>query len=52
MTGKFTPEVLFIYRKEAISLMMNLLLLMVVLSSMDAFDAPTKFLERMKYKTV
>jgi hypothetical protein len=28
--------------KEATSLMMNLLLLMVVLSSMDAFDAPTK----------
>jgi hypothetical protein len=51
MTGKFTPVVLFIYRKEITSQMMNFLLSMVDLRVMGAFNAPTKTLDRMKPKS-
>ncbi len=41
MTGKFTPVVLFICRKEVTTQMMNVLLFMVDLRVMDAFDTKT-----------
>jgi hypothetical protein len=51
MTGKFSLVVLYISRKDISSQMMNLLLLMVDLRVMGAFDAPTKTLDTMKQKS-
>jgi hypothetical protein len=48
MTGKFTPVVPFIYRKEITSQRMSLLLLTVDLRVMDVYNVRTKIQDMMK----